>query len=73
MCASTSITFLLFVLVLRSVFLILYYAVASQFEGVVRTHIAALRILDFLRVLPPKQMQTADSILRCRSASCAGG
>ena len=39
--------------------LILYYAVASQSEGVVRTHTVAFRMLvDFVCVLPPKQVQT---------------
>ena len=39
--------------------LILFYAVASQSEGVVRTHTGAFRMLvDFVCVLPPKQVQT---------------
>ena len=39
--------------------LILHYAVASQSEGVVRTHTVAFRMLvDFVCVLPPKQVQT---------------
>ena len=36
---------LLFMLVLRAVFLLLYYVVASQSEGVVRTHTVAFRML----------------------------
>ena len=39
--------------------LILYYAVASQSEGVVGMHTVAFRMLvDFVCVLPPKQVQT---------------
>ena len=39
--------------------LIICYAVASQSEGVVRTHTVAFRMLvDFVCVLPPKQVQT---------------
>ena len=39
--------------------IILYYAVASQSEEVVRTHTVAFRMLvDFVGVLPPKQVQT---------------
>ena len=50
----------------------LYYAVASQSEGVVRTHTVAFRMLvDF--VLRSTAKTSADSILQCRSASCASG